>query len=461
MRSTSTGRLVAAACLAAALAACGGGSGSEPASWGPASKAATVPSGAFPTSMQTDPAGGLSVGWTSYVLPIRNGWLHRAAAGTAWTAAPELPVEFRIGTTLVGWFTDANGVRAALVHDDGYRTDESGLIDIDPRPAFTQSFERTASGWAAGPEILLPEGSSASGWCANTAPQTGEGFCLLPHRVNTNGETAAEYRFRPGQGWSGPSLLDAGGTQAPVLAYGVVAAAASGRALATWVWHPHGISTPSSTGYHTYEPASGWSAIGSLADAHPWPFSMTAVPTGSGYLTAYQDCDASRCRIVAARHTNGAWEAPLALTPDIPYTSQSVAGFLLRTPEVRGPAIAAGDAGHAVVFWRVADALWMRHYAPGSGWSPASLAPEVGELLYEPRAIRVESSGRVTVATRTALAQYMPGLGWTSLKPVPWPDSALPIIGVDAQGRITAVWRMPQVTDGVETAVDFHTATVR
>lgn len=461
MEWKSRGRWVLAAWVTAALVAACGGSGGDPVNWGPTSKAATVPSGAFPTSMQTDPAGGLSVGWASYVLPIRNGWLHRAAGGSAWTAAPELPVEFRFGTTLVGWFTDANGVRAALVHDDGYRTDETGLIDLDPRPAFVQSFQRTASGWTAGPEIPLPEGSNAGGWCAGTAAQTGEGFCLLPHRVNTNGEIVAEYRFRPGQGWSAPALLDAGSTQTPVLAYGVVAAAASGRALAVWSWHPHGISTPSSTGYHTYEPAAGWSAIGTLPDARPWPFSMAAVPTSSGYLAAYQDCDASRCRVTAARLTNGAWEAPLALTPDIPYTSQPVAGFFIRTPEISGPAIAAGEGGHAVVFWGVAEALWMRHYAPGSGWSPASSVPEMRGLLEEPRAIRVEPSGRVTVATRTVLAQYTPGFGWTEPKAAPWPDTVLPVIGMDAQGRIVAVWRMPQVTDGVETAVDFYTATVR
>lgn len=454
-------RWVAAVFSAAMVAACGGGSGAQAPAWSTASVAATLPHGTYPTSIQAEPGGGITVGWTALSQPRRNGWLRQAAPDDPWTSAPELPVEFRDGTRLVGWLTDADGVRAALVHDDGYRTDETGLIDLDPRPAFLQAYERGPGGWTAGPEVFMPPSSNVGGWCSATSTQTGEGFCLVPYRVTVNSEAVAEFRYRPGQGWSGPAVLDAGGGSSSFLSQGRLVSTASGAALALWLWHPHGLSTPGSTGYRVYTPTTGWTGIQPLPGAQPWPGGVSAVAAAhGGYMAAWQQCDALACKIVAADYRNDSWDAPVALTSEIPYTSRFVAGFLVRDPDIRGPAIAAGANGHAVVFWRVEQALRMRHYDPLTGWGAVIDVPDLGEPWSEAATIHVDAFGRVTVVTTKAWGHWTPSSGWSASLPVPWASTSYPKLGLDGRGRIMAVWPVSRMVNGVE-STELHTAVLR
>lgn len=447
------------------LGGCGGGSEGSPAlQWSAVQAVAQLPANARPLDIKPENGGGVSVLWWS---GGQQSWVRRGSDATSnWATVPDLPVTMRFsGTQMVGWFTGSDGPLGALVFDDGRRTDDTGLVDLDPRLEFLQTFTQTAKGWSGGPEIPVPEFSGRGALCpAGASPQTGEAFCLVPWGLNTLGRGFAELRYRPGQGWSGPTLLDPGPGGSPLFDEGTLAIQDSGRALALWSRQPAGPSTPGSPAFHVYEPASGWSELGLLNDIRPMPSSPRAVPIPQGFLAAYRQCNPTHCWIGTKRYVAGTgWESAQRISPEIAYTTSFVGGFQVQTPFLTGPVIAAGPNGHATVFWHVNSTVTMRRFDPASGWADAVEVPAaLLGVMSEPRVVRVDETGRVAAVTSTAMARYVPGAGWSPVTAPPWPAGTDALsIGMDGQRRIVAVWAVPRNSGSGIASTELFAATVR
>lgn len=286
------------------------------------------------------------------------------------------------------------------------------------------------SGWGAAD--LMPDAISPPRLAMNRF-----GYAMMVWRLEPSARLVAA-RFDPATGWTAPELIDV--TTGNPSSTPLVAMDSAGNAIVVWDDSGAGLDRPDTVLANRYGVGSGWGtplviassdqdakvtslAMNRAGDAVVMTYEFTQGP-GSGVFATYFD------------RTTG-WQAHT----------------LVERPSHPNIATAAIDEdGHVIASWQKIGGLPSDVYAArrerGGGWGEPELigvAQDEHGLGDDHRvSLVVSPDGRVLAAWKQIngawLNRYVPGVGWGSATVLRAADTTLPQLGVDNDGRITAVW---------------------
>ena len=249
-------------------------------------------------------------------------------------------------------------------------------------------------------------------------------------------------RYIPGFEWRAPRLVEAIGGDA---SEPQVAMDANGNAVSVW-------RQGNSVFENRFVVGSGWGTPTALeSEAPPAEDPQIAMAPGGNATAVWRQSDgANTFDIYASRYVLGSgWETPTTLETSI---------FSAREPQV-----AMEVGGYATVVWEQSDGTFQRiyasRYAPGFGWSVATLIDAGPGLANQPQVAMDENGHAMAVWVQTQngssfsvyASRYVPGTGWgaAALLENDLGFAFDPQVALDGLSNAIAVWR--QVNGTVQT----------
>lgn len=290
----------------------------------------------------------------------------------------------------------------------------------------------TSSGWAGNPQIGMDaNGNALAVWWQR------EGS-----RINI--EAA---RYVAGAGWGAPEIIendDSGDTGAPQIAVD-----AAGNAVVVWPWAADlgGFNFVYNVWANRYAPGTGWGSATPIDinnTTQPNPAPQVALGADGNAIAVWHRPDGSFDSVASNRYTAGiGWGSAALLETDPAVVS-------------RNARVAVDPAGNAIAVWEqyvgaTANVMASR-YTAGGGWGAAALieTDDAGSAFTPQIVIDANGNGTALWSQRNAAGftfsiwtnRYVPGSGWGSAAAIDGQaqPARQPALGVDASGRLVAVW---------------------
>jgi hypothetical protein len=315
--------------------------------------------------------------------------------------------------------------------------------------------------WQQSDSIWANRYTAGSGWGTPELIETGNGWAYSPQvGVDASGNAIAVWaqqvgarssvvanRYVAGSGWGTPVTIeadDSGDVSAPQIAVD-----AAGNAVVVWAWAADsgGSNFVYSVWANRYVPGAGWSVaapIDSNNTEQPNPAPQVALDATGNAIAVWHRRDSGTDSVASNRYTAGAgWGSAAFLETDAAIIS-------------RNARIAADAAGNAITVWEqyagaTANVMASR-YSAGSGWgTPVLIETNDAGSAFTPQIV-IDADGNATAlwSQRDAAAftfniwtnRYVPGSGWGSAVAIDGQvePAQAPALGVDASGRVVAVW---------------------
>ncbi|HOO71647.1 MAG TPA: hypothetical protein PK926_07785 [Spirochaetota bacterium] len=293
-----------------------------------------------------------------------------------------------------------------------------------------------ATGWAQ-PE---PIESDASGSLLGMSVAMNSDGCAIVvwHKGDGLYDSIWANRYDPEYGWGQEELVEQNAYNA---LNPCVAIDSQGNAIAVWQQYD---STRFNIWANRYEAGYGWGEAALIESDNTDDATLPRVavdPDGNAVAVWLQN-DATRDNVLSNRYTAGTgWGTPE------PLESGTYTAF--------APRVAIDSQGRAIALWRQYDgtgfSIWHSLYAPGTGWSGASvIESDVSGSAEEPD-LAMDTNGNAMAVwqlhdgSRSAIwgSRYTAGFGWGQEELVELDhtgDAERPHVSVNARGSAVAVW---------------------
>ena len=352
-------------------------------------------------------------------------------------------------------YTPAGGWGTAQVISDGQGGAQGAqAVAIDANGNATAVWQQADSIWANrytagsgwGTPVLIESGSD---WAGN--PQVGVDaggnvIAVWWQRIGGRISTVAN-RYVAGSGWGSAAAIeadDSGDTSAPQIAVD-----AAGNAVAVWAWSADtgGSNFVYNVWANRYVVGVGWGSaapIDSNNTAQPNPAPQVALGADGNAIAVWHRPHGSFDSVVSSRYTAGVgWGSATLLETDPAVVS-------------RNARVAIDPAGNAIAVWEqyvgaTANVMASR-YTAGAGWGAPVLIEidDAGSAFTPQIVIDANGAGTAMWSQRNVAGftfniwanRYVPGSGWGSAVAIDGQagPARQPALGVDASGRLVAVW---------------------
>jgi len=369
------------------------------------------------------PGGGFGISiWANRYTPA-GGW------GTAQriSGGIEVPQEAQVAI-------DADGNATAVWQQ---RNDAGTNTDV-----WTNRYT-AGSGW--GTPVLIETGSGPAGGPQVGVDASGSVIAVWAQQVGGRASIVAA-RYVAGSGWGTPMTIE--NDDKSSISVPQIAVDGAGNAVVVWAWvvDTGGFNFVYNISANRYVPGTGWGTAVPI-DSNtmtPDPMPQVALDGAGNAIAVWHRRDGSVDSVATNRYTVGAgWGSATLLETDPAITS-------------RNARVAADGAGNAIAVWEqyggaITNVMASR-YSAGSGWgSPVLIESDDAGSAYTPQIV-IDADGNATAlwSQRNDAGftfdiwtnRYVPGSGWGSAIMI---DGQLdparrPALGVDASGRVVAVW---------------------
>jgi hypothetical protein len=348
-----------------------------------------------------------------------------------------------IFTVLVGCLLGTMGLTALGPALSGVAASDAIEIPFDAPPtgwAEATRLDEEGTGSAAGPNVAAASGGRAIAvFWADTIWDTNESIYAS--------------QYVPGSGWSTPVPYP---TYELVVCCLQVASDRDGNAMATWGVYNLG-SRRSTLWANRFSPNSGWENASKLGDCgldSCYP-QIAMDPAGNTMISWYDETwngnDVQRDLFVIRFVPGSGWEPPFLLASNGGYT----------------PQLAADASGNVIAVWparlpgaRGSD-LYVRHFAPGSGWGNATVIEPANLTEWEPKIAMSPDGSAMVVWTKHLFLpngwegnqiwakRFVPDSGWGPSIAIDdgSATSGFPDVAVDETGNAVATWRQGGAMD--------------
>ncbi len=352
-------------------------------------------------------------------------------------------------------YTPADGWGTAqVISDDQGGAQNAQVVAVDASGNATAVWQQSDSIWANrytagsgwGTPVLIEAGND---WAGN--PQVGVDAggnvtAVWWQRIGGRISTVAN-RYVPGSGWGNPVAIeadDSGDTGPPQIAVD-----AAGNAVVVWPWSADtgGSNFIYNVWANRYVAGVGWGSatpIDSNNTTQPNTAPQVALGADGNAIAVWHRTDGSFDSVGSNRYTAGVgWGSAVLLETDPAVLS-------------RNARVAIDPAGNAIAVWEqyagaTANVMASR-YTAGAGWGSATLieTDDAGSA-FAPQIV-IDANGVATAMwsqrnvsgfTFNVWAnRYVPGSGWGGAVAIDGQaqPARRPALGVDASGRIVAVW---------------------
>ncbi|AEG92391.1 DUF7151 family protein [Ramlibacter tataouinensis] len=441
-------RHLAPALFALLLSACGGGGG------GGAPPPAPAPAPGGPVA----DGGGEAAQEALVELEAEPAGPRCAAGGTR--------VQSGIDSDADGVLDDAEVTRTAYVCAEPVSATAPAwragtLLSTDNATAATMpdvaanSAGETVAVWVQDGQVWASRRTGALAWQA-PQPMSGPAARIESPRVavNAQGQAVAVwvevvpmggYRIRAshrpaGGAWSTP--VDAGASGAWMIKRPAVAMDPAGNAM---VLFSHFDSTGDQLYAARYTAGMGWSPAVSLASGVTTSDPQIGMDAGGNAVAAWHVSDGSRTVVRASRHTMaGGWAPEVDISNPAPASA------------VGQPRLVVAEDGGAVLAWaQEGGGVYLRRYAPATGWNPTLLQP-TSRATSGDLALALDAAGRPAVAwvqwdgaiKNLYVGRQRAEDGWEPPALIEFDSGEViqPRLKVDSAGRLLAVWQQSNGT---------------